>query len=225
MKRTLSLFTAVASALALASCASLPENTVTIDQYQAWENAAPLKAREFRITAHIENKRGEVTKLGTMTAKAGQEVVSVTAARELIYPTEFDLPETSRLEEGQGDGSKSDAFPVTPTTPTAFTMRPLGNELKISARPKGPFVELRGSLSTTTGDLDLYRHGVRSSAEAVSPISDAKRQCILTENLVLQPEFQTTESLFYSAGLVASEHRIALKDGKRTLVVKCEVVR
>lgn len=221
----LSSFLAATLACTLSSCSSLPENTVTIDQYKTWENAAPLKAREFRITARIEKRKGEVTELGTMAAKAGQEVVSVSAVRELIYSTEFDLPETARPEEGQGDASKSGAFPVTPSTPRAFTMRPLGDELKISARPKGPFVELRGSLSTTTGELDLYRHGIRSSAEAVSPISDSKKQCILTENVVLQPEFHTTESLFYSVGLVASEHRIDLKDSKRTLVIQCEVVR
>jgi hypothetical protein len=216
---------AVAFACTLCSCSSLPENTVTIDQYKAWENGAPLKAREFRITARIEDKKGGVTNLGTMTAKAGEEVASVSAKRELIYPTEFDLPETLRTEEGQGDGSKGSAFPVTPTTPTAFTMRPLGDELRITAKPKGSFVELRGSLSTTTGELDLYRHGIRSRAEAVSPISDSRKRFLLTENLVLQPEFRTTESLFYSAGLVSSEHRIALKNSKRTLVVKCEVVR
>lgn len=221
----LASITAAACVLALSSCSSLPENTVTIDQYKTWENAAPLKAREFRITAHIEDKHGGVTKLGTMTAQAGEEVVSVTAKREVIYPTEFDLPETLRTEEGQGDGKKEGAFPVTPTTPTAFTTRPLGDELKITAKPKGPFVELRGSLSTTTGEPDLYRHGIRSRAEAVSPISDSRKRFLLTENLVLQPEFRTTESLFYSAGLVTSEHRIALKNSKRTLVVKCEVVR
>jgi hypothetical protein len=31
--------------------------------------------------------------------------------------------------------------------------------------------------------------------------------------------------MIYSAGLPTTEHRIALNNGKRTLVVKCEVVR
>lgn len=200
----------------LCSCSSLPENTVTLDQYKAWEHGTPLKAREFRITARLEKEKGEVTEFPSIRAKAGQEVV-VFAGREFIYPTEFDLPETSRLEEGQGDGS---AFPVTPTTPTVFATRDVGDVLKISAKPKGPFVEFQGSLATTTADLSS-----RSSAEAVSPISDAKKQCLLTENKVLQPEFKTTESMIYSAGLPTSEHRIALKESKRTLVLKCEVVR
>ncbi|QIF04874.1 hypothetical protein [Roseimicrobium sp. ORNL1] len=202
----------------LCSCSSLPENTVTLDQYKAWEHGTPLKAREFLITARLEKENGEMTEFPSIRAKVGQVVV-VSAGREFIYPTEFDLPET-RLEEGQGDGSKGGAFPVTPTTPTVFATRDVGEVLKISAKPKGPFVEFRGSLATTTADLSS-----RSSAEAVSPISDAKKQCLLTENKVLQPEFKTTESMIYSAGLPSSEHRIALQNGKSTLVVKCEVVR
>ncbi|RBP37701.1 hypothetical protein DES53_11383 [Roseimicrobium gellanilyticum] len=210
---------AVAFALTLCSCSSLPESTVSIEQYKAWEYGPPLKARQFRITAHLEKENGELTEFGTVTAKAGRVVV-VNATREFIYPTEFDLPETLRPEEGQGDGSKSGAFPVTPSTPKAFATRDIGDVLKISAKPKGAFLELQGSLSTTSASLTS-----RSRAEAVSPISDAKKQCILTDNKVLQPEFKTTESLIYSAGLPTSEHRIALQDGKSTLVVKCEVVR
>jgi hypothetical protein len=210
-------FTAVAFAFVLSSCSSLPENTVTIDQYKTWESAAPLRAREFRITAHIENENGKATSFGAVTAKAGQEG-ETSATKEFIYPDGFDLPQLLSVE-GQGDRS-SHAFPVTPTTPTSFMVREVGDILKISAKPKGAFVELSGSLSTITASL-----GIQSKAEAVSPISDSQKRFLITENRALLPEFNTTESMFYSAGLVTSEHRIALKDGKRVLVVKCEVVR
>jgi hypothetical protein len=204
----------------LCSCSSLPENTVTIDQYKAWESAAPLKAREFRISAHLENKDGKVTPFGAVIAKAGQEKV-ISLTKDFIYPDRFDLPQVVPVKEGQGD---SDTYfvpeRVTPTTPTSFNTRDVGDILKISARPKGAFVELSGSLSTITASC-----GIQSKAEAVSPISDSKKRLMFTSNSSMQPEFKTIESLIYSAGLVSSEHRIPLQDGNRVLVVKCEAVR
>jgi hypothetical protein len=211
-------FLAAVFACTLSSCSSLPENTVTIDQYKAWEGAAPLKAREFRITAHIENEDGKVTPFGAVTANAGKEKV-ICLTKEFIYPDKFDLPLIVPVEEGQGDGSTY-TFPVTPTTPTSFAVREVGDTLKISAMPKGAFVELSGSLTTITAS-----RGIQSKAEAVSPISDFRKRYLFTYNSSMQPEFKTTESLIYSVGLVTSEHRMALTDGKRVLVVKCEVVR
>lgn len=202
----------------LCSCSSLPENTVTIDQYKEWKSAAPLQAREFRITARLESEKGEATTFGPVVAKAGREAV-INVTRDFIYPDKFDLPQLRPTEEGQGDSTVI-AVPVTPTTPTSFNTRDVGDILKISARPEGAFVELSGSLTTITAS-----RGIQSQAEAVSPISDSKKRLMFTANSSMQPEFKTTESLIYSAGLVTSEHRIPLKDDKRVLVVKCEVVR
>jgi hypothetical protein len=204
---------------ALCSCSSLPENTVSIDQYKSWENAPALKAREFRISSRIEEKNGDTLQLPTMTGRAGQPMV-VRTTRDFVYPDAFDLPATSLAETGEGDGDPVHAFPVTPTTPTAFTMRDIGEVFTISAKPRGAFVEVQGSFVTTTATVTS-----RGAGEAVSPISDTKKRYLFTENEVSQPEFKTTESLLYSAGLPASEQRISLGESGRTLVIKCEVVR
>ena len=203
----------------LCQCSSLPKNTVSIDQYKSWENAPALKAREFRISSHIEEKNGDTLQLPTLTGRAGQQMVA-RSTKDFIYPDSFDLAATPRMETGEGDGDPAHAFPVTPTTPTAFTMREIGEVFTISAKPRGAFVEVQGSLATTTASLTS-----RSKAEAVSPISDTKKRYLLTENRVSQPEFKTTESMIYSVGLPTSEQRISLGESGRTLVIKCEVMR
>ncbi|HSI62709.1 MAG TPA: hypothetical protein VLE43_06310, partial [Candidatus Saccharimonadia bacterium] len=203
----------------LCQCSSLPKNTVSIDQYKSWENAPALKAREFRISSRIEERNGDTLQLPTLTGRAGQQMV-VTATKEFIYPEAFDLPISLPMETGEGDGDHVGPFPITPSTPTVFNTRDIGDVFTITARPKGAFVELQGSFVTTTATVTS-----RGAGEAVSPISDTKKRYLFTENKVSQPEFKTTESLLYSAGLPASEQRISLGESGRTLVIKCEVTR
>jgi hypothetical protein len=215
MKLLLPVTAIVASALC--SCSSLPKNAVSIDQYRIWENAPVLKAREFRISSRIEEKNGDTLQLPTLTGKAGEQMV-VRTTKDFIYPDSFDLAATPRMETGEGDSARS--FPIAPTTPTTFNTRDIGDVYTITARPKGAFVEVQGSFVTTSATVSS-----RGTGEGVSPISDTKKRYLFTENKVSQPEFKTTESLLYSAGLPASEQRISLGESGRTLVIKCEVVR
>jgi general secretion pathway protein D len=142
--------------------------------------------------------RGLAQKKGTdlmtapsVTAKSGQKA-TIEVVREFIYPTEYDPPQLpnsvgatdggSNTNVNIGGSSASSSFPVTPSTPTAFTTRNTGVTLEIEP---------------TIGDNDFVVD-LRFAPEIVefegfinygSPISAGG--VVITENRIEMPVFSS----------------------------------
>lgn len=151
------------------------------------------------IRALSQKKGVDLMSAPSVTTKSGQQA-SVEVVREFIYPTEFEPPEipqqfgavngtgTFNPITGGGSGS-SGAFPVTPTTPTAFDMRKVGVRMEVE-----PTVGADGY----TIDLNLAPEVVEFEGfiNYGSPIKSAGTNALgqteeitLTENTINQPVF------------------------------------
>jgi hypothetical protein len=203
---TLSLF---AVPLLLIGCASgVPKNAITVDRLSQLERLPKLSARVVEIAISIHEK-DTITALPRLTTKVGQPAKAA-VEREFFYPTAFDIPvvSTPKVEKG---------FPVTPSTPTVFELKPLGTRLTVTPRVRGPFIELTGMLTRTDhGSLG------RGAGEAFSPVVDSTGRVILTENKVPLPHFTTDEFRIHTVGLPSNE-QIIVFDGLE-LHITCKVV-
>lgn len=202
------VITCLSTVLLLSACSTKPES-IALSRYEELQKAPPLTAREFKISWKIVDDKGAkafspaVVKLGE---KHDWEVV-----RELVYPTQFDLP-------NKGNNATPSA-PIVPTTPTNFSLRQVGDVLHLTVRTEGPFVIISGTLNRSS-----WKMGSRSFGEAHLPIKSDKGQ-LLTENKVMQPEVTTVESLIHIAGLPNKEHVVELGSSGTKLVIRCDVVR
>ncbi len=84
------------------------------------------------IRAISQRKGVDLMSAPSVTTKGGQRA-TVEVVREFIYPTEFDPPQipTNVGSTNGGSGGGATAIPVTPTTPTAFEMRPVGVRMEV----------------------------------------------------------------------------------------------
>lgn len=203
----------------LSSCDSLPKNAITLDRYNELERSPNLVARQFRISCSLVNAKGEPTAFPVLIAKPGQEV-SFQSKKELIYPTQFDLPVSSKRDALKSAEPVTRGFPVTPTTPTVFEQREIGDHLSLTARARGPFVEISGFWVSESFDLSS-----RGAGEALSPIADSEGRYLLTENKVTLPQIKRIESLLHVVGLPGKPHKIHLEEQNADLIITCEAIR
>jgi hypothetical protein len=110
--------------------------------------------------------------------------------------------------------------PITPTTPTVFELRELGDHLSLTARLRGPYVEISGLFVS-----ESYAFSSRGAGEALSPITDSKRRYLLTENKATLPQIKRIESFLYVVGLPATAHTIHLDEQNSDLIIKCEAIQ
>lgn len=101
------------------------------------------------LRALSQRKGVDLMSAPSVTTKGGQQA-TVEVVREFIYPTEFDPPQIPTNVGGGGAGGGTvggsvAAIPVTPTTPTAFEMRPVGVRMEVD-----PVIGENGSI-----DLNL----------------------------------------------------------------------
>jgi general secretion pathway protein D len=149
------------------------------------------------IRALSQRKGVDLMSAPSVTTKGGQQA-TVEVIREFIYPTEFDppqIPTNVGATTGAGGGGTAGAIPVTPTTPTAFEMRPVGVRMEVD-----PVIGENGSI-----DLNLLPEVTEfdgfinygSPIYSVQPLTDAfgitigSTQVELTPNIINQPIFST----------------------------------
>ena len=151
--------------------------------------------------------------------------------REFIYPTEYDPPELPNSvgnnydpnippdQQDQGGGQLG--FPVTPATPTAFEMRPLGTILEAEpvVSPDGSVIEMNFNLSHVE-----FSGFVNYGQPITTPIVNALGQpdlITLTDNRIFQPVFEirhlkTSTSVYDGQTIVvggfSSENRTLVDD-------------
>ena len=123
----------------------------------------------------------------TVTAKSGQRAI-VEVVREFMYPTEFDPPSVPPPDKLTGK-----AFPVTPTTPTAFEMRPVGLRMELKAELADSTdaidLELTPEITTFDGFIN-YGSPIKEKSE---DITGRPVELTLTENRIPQPVFCTNK--------------------------------
>lgn len=78
-----------------------------------------------RVLEMVKKKEARVIDSASVTTRSGQRA-KMEAIEEVIYPTEYDPPETAASSDGK---SKMGGF--APPNPTAFEMRPVGITLEV----------------------------------------------------------------------------------------------
>jgi general secretion pathway protein D len=134
------------------------------------------------IRALSQKKGVDLMSAPSVTTRSGQRA-SVEVVREFIYPTEFNppqIPTTVGSTNGTGFGGGTTAIPVTPTTPTAFTMRPVGVKMEVDPvlGPDGYTIDLNLAPEVTEFD-GFINYG--------TPITNGTS--VLTDNVINQPIF------------------------------------
>lgn len=169
--------------------------------------AGVLTDPQFQIAVRALNQMKGVDLLSAprVTTKSGQKAV-IEIIREFIYPTQFQppqIPSNFRTGDSISSGvlnpltgvitgntsSSSGAFPVTPTTPTAFEKRNTGVTLDVEPTigPDGFTIDL--TLSPQVVDFDGFiNYGSPITTTAPGVLGTTQR-VTLTDNVINQPIF------------------------------------
>lgn len=171
--------------------------------------AGPFTSPQFQMVLRALNqkKSSDILASTEIVVKSGQ-IASAKSVREVPFPTDFDPPTIPQsfgavndggaigggggvgglLNGGGGNGINS--FPVTPTTPTAFDKREVGQILEAEATisEDGKTIDLRISPEFVEF-VGFINYG--------SPIqtNQAGRTLVLTENRIVQPVFDTVRTV------------------------------
>ncbi len=147
------------------------------------------------IRALSQKKGVDLMTAPTVVTKSGQRA-TVVVARELIYPTEFNPPQIPTTiaavipsgAVGLIFGGANKTSPVTPTTPTAFTMRNVGITLEVE-----PVVDANNRLvHLNVVPADTEFEGFVNYGSDITTF--ANNIPFTQPNHILQPIFRSTKS-------------------------------
>ncbi len=157
---------------------------------------------QFQVVVRaLGQKKGvDLMSAPSVTTKSGVEA-NVSVVREFLYPTEFNPPQipqnfgggnsgtTTNLLTGVTTNRGSSSFPVTPTTPTAFQMKPVGVTMKVNPTvgPDNYTIDLQLAPEVTEfeGFINYGSPIQTSSTDALGNPTTI----VLTENKIPQPVF------------------------------------
>lgn len=153
------------------------------------------------IRALSQKKGVDLMSAPSVTTRSGQRA-TVEVIREFIYPTEFDPPQIPQTVGagtttgggglfGGGGGGGTSSFPVTPTTPTAFEMRPVGVRMEVDPviGPDGYTIDLNLAPEVTEFE-GFINYGSPISSAGTNALGQPV-SVVLTENRIEQPIFST----------------------------------
>jgi len=160
---------------------------------------------QFQLVIRAINQKKGVDLLSAprVTTKPGQRAV-IEIIREFRYPTEFDPPQIPQQFGGQqqgggvlggivgGGGGGGGAFPVTPTTPTAFETRNTGVTLEVEPNvgPDGYTIDL--NLVPQVVEFEGFiNYGSPIQTSTVNPLTGVTDTTVITPNVINQPIFST----------------------------------
>ncbi len=156
---------------------------------------------QFQLVIRALNQKKGVDLLSAprVTTKSGQRA-EIQIVREFRYPTQFQPPQIPQTFRGGDSGSgistgasvAAAAFPVTPTTPTAFETRNTGVMLEVEpvVGPDGVTIDL--NLVPQVVEFEGFiNYG--SPIRTVQPtlLGTMAQSVVLTENVINQPIFST----------------------------------
>ena len=153
------------------------------------------------IRALSQKKGTDLMSAPSVTTKSGQQA-TVAVIREFIYPTEFDPPEIpqtvgttnsaggTNLLTGASSASTG-TFPVTPTTPTAFEMRPVGVTMEVEPTVGADGYTIDLNLAPEVVEFEGFiNYGSPISSGATDALGNPST-IVLTENKIQQPVFSS----------------------------------
>ncbi|WP_245846555.1 Amuc_1098 family type IV pilus outer membrane protein [Prosthecobacter debontii] len=159
------------------------------------------------IRALAQRKGVDLMSAPSVTTKGGQRA-TIEVIREFIYPTEFDPPQIPTNVGSTTGGGGATAIPVTPTTPTAFEMRPVGVRMEVDPTVGADGYTIDLNLAPEVTEFDGFiNYG--SPIYSVTPASPLQRifnaagvliaeidpvpasRVELTPNVINQPVFST----------------------------------
>lgn len=145
------------------------------------------------LRALNQNKGVDLVSAPKVTTKSGQRA-TIEIVREFRYPSEYDLPQVSA-------SAGSNFQPVTPTTPTAFQMKPTGITLEVepTVGPDGYTIDL--VLAPRVIEFDGFiNYGSPINANvtyvainAAGFLFSVDGNIRVTDNTINQPVFSTRE--------------------------------
>ncbi|MDZ4289993.1 MAG: type II and III secretion system protein, partial [Prosthecobacter sp.] len=143
------------------------------------------------IRALAQRKGVDLMSAPSVTTKGGQRA-TIEVIREFIYPTEFDPPQiptnVGAAVGGLGGGASS--VPVTPTTPTAFEMRPVGVRMEVDPVIGADGLTIDLNLAPEVTEFDGFiNYG--SPIYQVTTTAGIPSRIELTPNIINQPVFST----------------------------------
>jgi general secretion pathway protein D len=138
------------------------------------------------LRALNQSKGVDLVSAPKVTTQSGKRA-TIEIVREFLYPSEYDLPQVSSV-------SGSVFAPVTPTTPTAFEMKPTGITLEVepTVGPDGYTIDL--VLAPRVIEFDgfiNYGSPIRANVTVVGLF--LSRNILVTDNVINQPVFSTRE--------------------------------
>ena len=147
------------------------------------------------IRALSQKKGVDLMSAPSVTTRSGQRA-TIEVVREFIYPTEFDPPQIPQTvgattTSGGTGASETSSFPVTPTTPTAFEMRPVGVRMEVDPviGPDGYTIDLNLAPEVTEFE-GFINYGSPIQTSATDALGNPTT-LVLTENKIEQPVFST----------------------------------
>jgi general secretion pathway protein D len=156
---------------------------------------------QFQVVIRALNQKKGVDLMSapSVTTKSGTRA-TVEVVREFYYPTEFDPPQIPQQFGGTGGnvsltggggGSSGGSFPVTPTTPTNFEMKPIGVRMEVDpvVGPDGYTIDL-----TMAPEVNEFEGFINYGSPIQTSSQDAlgnPTTIVLTENRIPQPVFST----------------------------------
>lgn len=149
------------------------------------------------IRALSQKKGVDLMSAPSVTTRSGQRA-TVEVIREFIYPTEFDPPQipqtvgaTTTTGGGVAGTASASTFPVTPTTPTAFEMRPVGVRMEVDPviGPDGYTIDLNLAPEVTEFE-GFINYGSPINSSSVDALGNPVT-IELTPNVINQPIFST----------------------------------
>lgn len=150
------------------------------------------------IRALAQKKGVDLMSAPSVTTKSGQQA-SVEVVREFIYPTEFDPPQIPQTT-GNGvnttsvlgtSGGGTGSFPVTPTTPTAFEMRPVGVRMEVEPTLGADGYTIDLNLAPEVTEFEGFINYGSPIQTGASDALGNPTTVVLTENKIEQPVFSS----------------------------------
>jgi general secretion pathway protein D len=155
---------------------------------------------QFQVVIRALNQKKGVDLMSapSVTTKSGQRA-TVEVVREFLYPTEFDPPEIPQqfgaigqttLGGGLG-GTQSGSFPVTPTTPTTFEMRPVGVRMEVDPVLGADGYTIDLNLSPEVTEFEGFiNYGSPIQTTSTNALGQPVPN-VLTPNIINQPVFSS----------------------------------
>jgi len=149
---------------------------------------------QFQIVLRAlnQNKGVDLVSAPKVTTKMGQKA-TIEIVREFIYPTQYDLPQIS--------ASRGGYTPPTPTSPTAFEMKPVGIMLEVDPQLGQDRYTIELTLAPRVVEFDGFINygspiyaNVTYNPLAIIGGPNITGRILATANVINQPVFSTREA-------------------------------